>query len=62
MPGDDIKKKKELRDQFVKQAKITRQSRNSGVSLDSTMKTPNWMKAEKKKVTLQNSIKSARKK
>jgi hypothetical protein len=34
MPGDDIKKKKELRDQFVKQAKITRQSRNSGVSLD----------------------------
>lgn len=55
--GSQPPKKEQLRQTFVKQAEMTRKSRNTDVSLDSLMKTDAWKKEEAKKLKLQSELK-----
>lgn len=56
--GGQPSKKEQLRQTFVKQAEMTRKSRNSGQSLDSLMQTDAWKKEEAKKIALQKQLKN----
>jgi hypothetical protein len=54
--GGQPPKKEQLRQTFVKQAEMTRNSRNSGKSLDKIRQTDTWKKEEAKKIALQNKL------